>query len=311
MDFLHNNYMQGYGEGSTWNVEINPPSRPVKSYYEECCIAAEMWWDKKIGDMHIMLSGGLDSEFVFATFLSLKMKITPVIMNLWSKDGKNYNEHDTQYAYKFCQSRNIKPLVFNLNFDEFVESGQLLEIAEPIKTCSVSLPPSMWLASQLDGTVLTGNDPPHLRLDKNTNLWYLDEEELIHTQFRYWKNKGVYGTPFFLSYTPEQMLSFLLDPTMQKLANHGFPGKLGSNSTKVHVFSNNEHFSLEPRKKKTGYEVIFESDIMKHPDCQKINSWMPEHWGVSDHQYHDVVEKLSNGITSIGKNLNYNPSLDV
>ena len=121
----------------------------------------------------------------------------------------------------------------------------------------------------------------------------------------------MYGTPFFLSYTPEQMLSFLLDPTMQKLANHGFPGKLGSNSTKVHVFSNNEHFSLEPRKKKTGYEVIYASDIIKHPDCQKIISWMPEYWGVSDHQYHEVVGKLQNGETSIGSNLGYAPYLEI
>jgi len=310
MEFLHNNYMRSWGEGSTWNVEIDPPSRPVKSYYEECCIAAEMWWEKKVGDLHVLLSGGLDSEFVFATFLSLKMKITPVIMNLWSKDGVNYNEHDTKYAYKFCEYQNIKPLVFDLNFDEFVDSGKLLEIARPIKTCVVSLPPSMWLASQIDGTVLTGNDPPHLRLDKSTNLWYLDEEEHIHTQFRYWENNNVYGTPFFLSYTPEQMLSFLIDPTMEKLANHGFPGKLGSNSTKVFTFTNKTFFNLEPRKKQTGYELIHQSPILQHPDCQEIISCMPKYWGVSDHQYHEVVYKLRNGIKSVGKNLNYKPYLD-
>ena len=309
MSFLHNDYMRSYGEGNTWTVEIDPPTRPVKTYYEECCVAAEMWWDKKIGDMHVLLSGGLDSEFVLATFLSLKMKITPVIMNLWSKEGINYNHHDTQYAFKFCEYQNIKPLVFDLNFDEFVESGKLLEIAKPIKTCTVSLPPSMWLASQLDGTVLTGNDPPHLRLDKHTNLWYLNEEELIHTQFRYWENANIHGTPFFLSYTPEQMLSFLIDPTMEKLANHKFPGKLGSNSTKVHVFSNNTFFNLEPRKKQTGYEDVWQSSIFQHPDCQEITSWQSQHWGVSDHQYHDVVYKLSNGMKSIGVNNGYYPTM--
>lgn len=310
MNFLHNQYMTSYGEGLTWTVKINSPTRPVKSYYEECCVAAEMWWDKKIGNIHILYSGGLDSEFVLSVFLSLGMKVTPVIMNLWSKHGLNYNQHESKYAYKFCEEKNIKPLIFDLNFDDFVESGKLIDIAAPIKTCSISLPPSMWLASQIDGTVLTGNDPPHLRLDKKTNLWYLDEEELIHSQFRYWKNQNLYGTPFFLSYTPEQMLSFLIDPTMERLANNQIPGKLGSNSTKVFVFNRNNDFNLEQRQKKTGYETIWNSPINQHPDCQLVNSWTEKYWGVSDHQYHDVVNKLQNGITSVGINQGYNPTQD-
>ena len=307
MNFLHNNYMRSSGEGDTWCVEIDPATRPVKTYFEEACIAAEMIWAQKQGQLYLTYSGGLDSEFVFSIFLHMGMNIQPVIMNLKSKDGVNYNSHESKYAYKFCDSKNIKPIVFDLNFDEFVTSGQLMNIAEPIKCCDIGLPASMWLASQLDGTVITGNDPPHMKLNQKDNKWYLDEEELIHTQFRYWKDYNVYGTPFFLSYTPELMLSFLVDPTMEKLANHGFPGKLGTNSTKVHVFNNGNDFNLEQRTKQTGYEVIYMDDIFNHPDCKKISSWCPIYWGTSDHQYHDAVHKLSNGIMSVGVNPGYYP----
>jgi hypothetical protein len=307
MNFLHNNYMRSSGAGDTWTVEIDPANRPVKTYFEEACIAAEMIWAQKQGQLYVTYSGGLDSEFVLSVFLHMGMDIKPVIMNLNTHDGISYNSFESKYAYDFCASKNIKPIVVDLNFDEFVQSGQMLSIAEPIKCSSISLPASMWLVSQLDGTVMTGNDPPHLKLNQTDNKWYLDEEELIHTQFRYWKNNNVEGTPFFLSYTPELMLSFLVDPTIEQLANHKFPGKLGTNSSKVHVFNNGNDFNLVQRTKRTGYEMIFRSDIFKHPDCAIVNSWQPLYWGTSDHQYHDAVQKLSNGIVSVGVNPGFTP----
>jgi len=307
MNFLHNDYMRSSGAGDTWNVEIDPATRPVKTYFEEACIAAEMIWAQKQGQLYVTYSGGLDSEFVLSVFLHMGMDIKPVIMNLNTDDGISYNSFESKYAYDYCDSKNIKPIVFDLNFDEFVRSGQMLSIAEPIKCSSISLPASMWLVSQLDGTVMTGNDPPHLKLNQTDNKWYLDEEELIHTQFRYWKNNNVEGTPFFLSYTPELMLSFLVDPTIEKLANHGFPGKLGTNSSKVHVFNNGNDFNLVQRTKRTGYEMIFRSEIFRHQDCTTVNSWQPLYWGTSDHQYHDAVHKLSNGITSVGVNPGFTP----
>ena len=303
MNFLDNDYMTSSGQGDTWTVQINPPRRPVKSYYEEACIAAEMIWEQKQGKLHLTYSGGLDSEYVLSVFLSLGMDIQPVLMNLKSDDGSVvYNHHEIKYAYKFCESWNIKPTIIDLNFDEFVRSGQMLSIAEPIRTCTVMMPASLWLVAQIDGTVLTGNDPPHLILNRQDDQWYLDEEEIIHTQFRYWRDKKIEGTPFFLSYTPEMMLAFLTEPTIHKLANHGFPGKRGTNSSKVHVYNNGTGFNLEQRVKQTGYENVMRSEIFQHPDCQTIESWQSKYRGSSDHQYHDVVFKLSNGIQSTGIN---------
>lgn len=289
MELLHNDYMRSTGHGSSWSVTIDPPTRPIKSYYEETVIAAEMIWAQKQGTLYLCYSGGLDSEYVLSVFRHLKMKIKPVIMRT------AYNSHETVYAFEYCKNNNIKPIVIELDYDKFVESGQVLEIAKKMKSAAWQLSANMWLASQLDGTVITGNDPPHMRKKKD-GLWYLDEEEIIHSQFRYFKKYGVYGTPFFLSYTPELMLSFLLDPTMRLLANNGIPGKLGTNSTKVHVFNNNGGaFRLENRTKYHGYEHVESSPIYLHPNIQTVESFKDKWLGSSDHQYHMVVEKLSSG----------------
>jgi hypothetical protein len=292
MDLLHNNYMRSSGNGPTWCVEIDPPSRRVKSYYEETVIAAEMIWSLKDAPLQLCYSGGLDSEYVLAVLTKLGMKVEVVIMKT------AYNHPETQYAFKYCDANNIKPTIIDLDYDKFVQSNEYLEIAESMKCGDWRIPANMWLAKQLDGTVLTGNDPPHMKLNIKDNKWYLDEEEIIHSQFNFWRTNNIKGTPFFLSYTPELMLSFLLDPTMQKLANHGFPGKLGTNSTKVNVFNKESGFNLENRIKKCGYELVEENTIFNHPNIQTVKSWECKWKGTSDHQYHEVVDKLQNGKTS-------------
>ena len=296
MELIYNNYLRGSGHGLNWNVEIDPPSHPVNSYYEETVAAAEIIWSQKQGPLYLMYSGGLDSEYVLSVFLKLGMDVTPVIMRM----NNDYNAHDIDYAFWYCEERNLKPTVIDLDFDKFVESGELIRIAESVKCSVFQLPASMWLASQLDGTVITGNDPPHLKLNKNNNLWYLDEEEYNHTLLTYWKEYGVHGTPYFTSYTPEMMLSFLTDPSIEQLANHGFPGREGSNSTKIDVYNRGTDFNLVQRAKQTGYEVIRESAIFQHPDIQTVRSWRDKWYGTSDHQYHEVVAKLSNGEQSKG-----------
>jgi len=292
MELIHNNYLRGSGHGKTWQVAIDPPTRPVKSYYEETVTALEMVWANRQGPLQLCYSGGLDSEYVLAVLLEIGMTAKVIIMRT------EYNHPETDYAFKFCSARNITPKIIELNFDRFVESGQLLATAESIESAGVHIPTNMWLASQLDGTVITGNDPPHMKpID---GVWHLDEEEYIHTQLRYFKQNGLQGTPFLLSYTPELMLSFLTDPTMVALANNQIPGKLGTNSSKVHVFNNNGgRFVLEQRTKLHGYELVEQSPIWNHPDIRLVESWKTQWYGSSDHQYHEVVETLSSGKTSI------------
>ena len=283
--------MRSSGHGETWHVEIDPPSSPVESYYKECCISAEMIWAERQGELNLLYSGGLDSEYVLCVFRSLGMKIKPAIMRF----TQGYNQPDVDNAIRFCTDRNIDYELVDLDFDHFVDSGELLEMASAAGCCAYEMPAAVWLAKQLDGTVLTGNDPPHLkRVDE---VWYLDEEEIIWSQFNFWQREVIYGTPFFLSYRAEQMLSFLLEPTIVDLTKDRFPGKMGTNSVKVHVFNNGTDFNLRNRYKLTGYEFMYEgSEISKHPDIQTLLSWRKDWLGSSDHEYNKIVSHLSSPI---------------
>ena len=289
MNLLHNNYITSSGSGSTWNVEITGPSRPTKSYYEETVIAAEMLWAQKQGNLHLCYSGGLDSEYVLAVFKTLGMPIRPVIMRT------QYNHLETRYAFKYCEENSITPIVIDLDYDNFIESGKFLEIASATKCSAYQYIANMWLTSQLDGTVITGDSDPHLFLENGK--WFVDEIEPTYTQFEYFKQNKVYGTPFFLSYTAEQYLAFLDDITIQRLANNEIPGKTGSYSSKVHVYNNQNKFQLEQRTKLTGYELVEASSIFNHPDMQLVNSWKQTMWGSCNFEYHSLLNRLKNDNT--------------
>jgi len=281
---LQDGYLSWTGNGPTWRVHINSVNRPIKSFYEETVLVAEHIWAKKQGKIHLCYSGGLDSEYVLAVFRTLGMPITPVIMRT------QYNHHETQYAFKYCDENSITPVVIDLDYDKFVESGEFLKIATEYKIAAYQMPSNLWLTTQLDGTVITGDSDPHLFLH-NDNKWYVDEIEPMYTQFEFFKNNNIYGTPFFLSYTSEQYFAFLTDPTMLSLARNHIPGKTGSYSSKVHVYNNQNRFKLEQRVKKHGYEIVEQSPIFNHPDIQLVNSWKDKWWGSSNHEYFKLIEK--------------------
>jgi hypothetical protein len=80
---------------------------------------------------------------------------------------------------------------------------------------------------------------------------------------------------------------------MKKLAEHGFPGKLGNNSTKYLVYNNGSGFNLTNRKKFTGYENIEQSPIFQHPNLQFFQNQGTEWWGVYAIEYFKLIKKFT------------------
>lgn len=288
MQIVHNNYLRSSGSGPTWNVEIDPPSRPVGTYFEETLLAAEMVWAQKQGPLYLCYSGGLDSEFALSVFRHLGMKVTPVIM------CTQYNQTERQHAFDYCNTHNITPVVVDLDLDNFIKSGKMLEIANEIQCGAWQIPANMWLTSQIDGTVITGECPPHLK--KVDNQWFHDEDQVYHSTVTYFREHGIHGTPFFMNYTAEMVYAFLTDTAITELANDRIYGKLGSHSTKYRVYNNNNGaFELVNRTKLHGYETVKDSPIFNHPDISYVVSKQSEWWGLSDTEYHTMVETLRSG----------------
>jgi hypothetical protein len=301
MEYTKDNYLYGSGSGDNWHVNIDPPKQKVRTYYEETLKAVEYVYDNKTGKFTVLLSGGLDSQYVCEILLRMKIDFDVIIIELRDRNNQSYNQHDYIWAYEFCQSKNLKYKTYIVNFDKLVDSGKLVEIATPIKCCSPVVCTVLSVVEKLDGYILLGNDPPYLRFDIKKNVWYLEELQYIHGIMRHFQKLNLSGCPFLLSYTPEMMLSFLIDPSIVKLGTGQFPGRLGSNSTKAMVFNNGSNFNMPsydfskgPRYKQNGFELIRTSPIRNHPNLSIFwdnffNKWNGEYL----EPYADAVKRLS------------------
>jgi hypothetical protein len=300
MELTKNNYLHGSGHGKDWHVNLEPASRKVKTYYKETVDAMENLYATKTGKFQVLYSGGVDSQYVCEVFLKLKMDFETVIIRLLGNNGEVYNQHDISYAYDFCNIKNIKPIIYDVNFDNFVESGKIIEIAESVNCCSFAIPASLFVANQLDGYSIIAGGDPYIKYDATINTWLFEELEYAHSSLRYYAKNNMNGSPFLLSYTPEMMLSFLLDPSIVALGTRLMPGKTGSNSTKSHVYNNGSGFNLDvydfvtkKRLKYTGYEKIYHSKWMNHPNMKKFEEFKKKWNGEYVLPYHDVVAMLS------------------
>jgi len=317
VELIKDNYLRGSGSEDTWHVEIDPPKRKVKSYFEETLITSEYMYANKTGKLTLMLSGGLDSEYVFRVFRHLKFDFTPVIVRFVGKHyHEDYNAHDTRNAFELCKNHNVTPTVITFDFDKFVDNGELFENMHKFHAGGFGVATLLKVVESIDGFTVYGNDPPYLRL--NNGVWQLEEEEMIHGILRVYEGLKLNGCPFLLSYTPEMMLSFLLDPRIVNLANGGYPGKTGTNSSKSYVFNNGSGFNMThydfalaeniykngitsevattPRIKLHGFEVIARLPWFQNQEEVKKNFNIhnnPRYLGCYKENYHDVVKRLS------------------
>ena len=87
MALSKNNYIQPQGTGDTFTVSISSLPTKFNNYFIESCKAAEEIYNQRQGNLYIMYSGGLDSEYALSVFISMGMSVTPVIVRM----NSNYN----------------------------------------------------------------------------------------------------------------------------------------------------------------------------------------------------------------------------
>jgi hypothetical protein len=280
-----NNFYRTLGTASTFQLQIDPVTRDVGSYCDELILNATEIYDKKVGKLYCMYSGGIDSELVMEVFLSLGMDITPVIVNLIP----NYNSHDMKWAYDYCNKKNIKPLVINLDLEKFIKSGEILDVAKKSRTGFYQYLSTMKAAMSLDGEVLTGQDEPYISPIDNT--WYFVEKESWCAWANLYNEKHIQGTGCFLSWSAETLLAFMLDPTIQDLGNNRLEGKKGTYSSRKFVYG--RKFPMPTREKYTGWEFVEETDLINHENILLVKDLLNVYSGSALIEYNQLVKTIS------------------
>jgi len=282
-----NDYLRPIGHGKNFTVEIDPLPSKFNNLYVESCQAAEELYNLKQGKFYILYSGGIDSEHCLSVFLSLGMDVTPVIIKL----NPGYNDHDTKFAFNFCQEKNLNPVVIDIDYDDFVTSGKLLQISQEMKSSTFGRAHVAYAASLLDGTVILGDGQPYIRLNKADNTWYMIEEEHDFSVYNYFKLKGIHGTAHFNRFTPGMFASYMLDPRMIELANNQHNGKLSNNTSRHLIYNRHSNFNLAPRYKFHGFEYRHQHKIFSHPDFAEVYKIGQAYNGYMAINYHNFIKQ--------------------
>jgi asparagine synthetase B (glutamine-hydrolysing) len=97
-----------------FQIEFTSTTDRTISFQQACAESAHEIWDT-YRRIHISLSGGCDSECVANSFYDNQVPFTPVIISLGDQ-----NRHDIKFALKWCEKRNIQPVVLEFTLDQWV-----------------------------------------------------------------------------------------------------------------------------------------------------------------------------------------------
>lgn len=281
-----NNYYRPNGTGDTFTVEIDPTTRTTGLFCEEVILNCQEIYENRKGPMYCMYSGGIDSELLMEVFLDQGMTVTPVIVKM----NSDFNNHDITWALQFCEQKNINPIICDVDVDDFIKSGEILELAKLCKTSGYQYLSTVKAALSLDGTIVTGTDEPYMGLDQSDNTWYYYEKEKWCAWANLFNSKILTGTSCLLSWSAETLASFMLDPTIKKLGSNGIPGKLGTLSSRKHVYG--RMFPMPDRTKYTGWERIDESKLFQNEFLQEVIKLETVYCGEFKIAYKQLVKLL-------------------
>lgn len=282
-----NNFYRPSGKGDNFTVDIDPVTRPVKSYGEELILNSQEIYDNKDGKLYCMYSGGIDSELVMEVFLSQGMDITPVIVKL----APDYNHHDMSWAEQYCLKKNIKPVIIDIDLENFIKTGEIVDLAHRCETSAYQYLSTIKAALSVDGTLLTGQDEPYIGLDPQDNKWYYQEKLKWCAWAKLYEDKVLTGTSCFLSWSAETLLSFMSDPVISDLGNNRLPGKTGTLSSRKYVYG--RMFPMPDRTKYTGWEYVEQSELFNHENLQEVINLAETYSGQFDIEYNKLVNLLS------------------
>lgn len=270
---LNNHFKFGYdnkwfdfrsNSDQKWSVEYGQCTKPVESFYTECLNTARIIQEHAGQNMTVLFSGGVDSEVALQSFVLAGIPVTATILRF----KNDLNIHDISYAIVACDKLGVKYRIIDLDIIKFWEE-KLFDYADPTYCISPQLLSTMWLADQVDEYPILGSGECLLVKDYNENYkpgespylhseWSLWEKEKIAAWYRHFIVKRRNACPGFFQYTPEIMLSYLLDPFVQRLTNSEIIGKLSTESSKLAIYQ--QHFKLVDRPKYSGFEKIQKQD---------------------------------------------------
>lgn len=206
--------------------------------------------------IHLLYSGGIDSEFVLVMLKKLNVQFDVVTMKLTYKN-LIINTQDIYYSDKFCRHNNIKQKIITLDCKKFYESDDYKKFIEPYSINSAYLSSQFWLLSQLDGFNIIGGNYfwPQFQKD-NPVLSPMTYGSNFHQKFM--NDNNIRGIGNMLSHS--YAINYLL---IQEHKKHLGTSQIGVKEIKSKIYKTLSESNLELRNISHGWENRDIFDVKK------------------------------------------------
>lgn len=267
--YTHDNHFR-YGYDGQWFVNRTSRDQVLQHTYGKvtrqidlrtaALHAAELIANSTDKQIFVTMSGGIDSEAVASSFLSIGADFTAAIMRF--SDGDN--QHDIRYAEKYCRDNNIPIRYFDINPKKFWFSKDATRIVE-ISQCYVpGVICTMWLVEQIPGLAVIGNGDPLVYKPVDIDHYVVRESEHILAWYKHMINSNIEGIPGFHQYTPEQVLAVLDHPLTHQYVQEN---DTDTNEHLKHPIYAEAFPGMEVRQSYTGVEYLV-SEAEKARNCK-------------------------------------------
>lgn len=258
------------------------------NYAEELRRTADLIYKDLGKDVSIMLSGGTDSEIVLRNFLDIGIK-----PNCYTIKFKNdYNASDVNEAVDLAKELDVPLHIIDLDVKEFYNSGQASEFGKQLQCTQVTYLVVYYTILKLSLPAVMGGE---LLLKRNINTdpssWYFCiRENEDGSAMRFSQKFNIPLVNEYFSYTPELMLYYLEDSSIQNLTSNTYNYKLSSVSSKNDILKRLVP-DIRVRKKTHGYEKLlgFNFEAYRKMANEQIMRLEPSLDGI---EYNQVITML-------------------
>ncbi len=235
--------------------------RQPMTFKDECVRAAELnhAFATSLGLIPtIMLSGGMDSEVTALCFKELGLPFKAVTYDYTVRPL----HHETVFVDAFVKRHAIDHQYVKRDWWAWLQTDQAAEL---FLTSGASVPSLLPLLQTMrevyaDGgfPILGCGDASIRRID---GVWHFCTDEGLRTmECRQLMKDGADGSPMFFQYTPEQVLSYLLEPRVQRAIDPGNRHAVVLKDLSLVKYAVYRDYwpVLTPRRKFTQYERNYE-----------------------------------------------------
>lgn len=231
-----------------------------KSWAEELRIAVQ----KLIADhgtkLALFYSGGSDSEVALRMLLEAGVKPEVHIIQF----AENLNWHEIHHAFDLCASLGIEPVVWHHDAIRYIKSEGYMHLATKYQCSQIAYLKVLEYARRVDRPVIMGGEiyfQKHQlhdggRVHADTAWYYIYREDEDGVTYRYSYDTGHPVINEFFTYTPNLLYSWMIHPSIKRIANNEEPGKITLLSIKGKVYQQELGIQLAAQKKFHGYEAL-------------------------------------------------------